>query len=123
MSRAASSFRVVVKTRAACARSWRLCAAMTVTFTDTPVLTHGRFGAYGGQYVPETIMPALAELEAGFLECLVDDGFQTELGRLLRTYVGRPTPLYEASRFAERIASGPVWVKGEDLAHAGAQKI
>src|SRR5205085_7457820 len=96
---------------------------MTVTFTDPPVLTHGRFGAYGGQYVPETIMPALDELEMGFRECLADDAFQAELRRLLRTYVGRPTPLYAASRFAEQIASGPVWLKREDLAHTGAHKI
>src|SRR5438105_4489337 len=91
--------------------------------SSSSAVIRGRFGAYGGQYVPETIMPALAELEAGFLECLVDDGFQTELGRLLRTYVGRPTPLYEASRFAAQIGSGPVWLKREDLAHTGAHKI
>jgi tryptophan synthase beta chain len=83
----------------------------------------GRFGAYGGQYVPETIMPALAELETGFRQCLTDAAFQAELRLLLRTYVGRPTPLYEASRFAEQIASGPVWLKREDLAHTGAHKI
>ncbi len=87
------------------------------------LVVNGRFGAYGGQYVPETIMPALAELETGFRECLADHAFQTELQRLLRTYVGRPTPLYDASRFAERIASGPVWLKREDLAHTGAHKI
>src|SRR6266853_162893 len=96
--------------------------------TSAPVSTsssivRGRFGAYGGQYVPETIMPALAELEAGFRQCLTDDSFQAELTRLLRTYVGRPTPLYEASRFAEQIDSGPVWLKREDLAHTGAHKI
>jgi len=68
-------------------------------------------------------MPALAELEAGFRQCLADDSFQTELKRLLRTYVGRPTPLYEASRFAEQIGSGAVWLKREDLAHTGAHKI
>jgi tryptophan synthase beta chain len=89
---------------------------------SSPVIG-GRFGAYGGQYVPETIMPALAELEAGFRECLADDAFRTELRRLLRTYVGRPTPLYNASRFAESVASGPVWLKREDLAHTGAHKI
>ncbi|MCA1644369.1 MAG: tryptophan synthase subunit beta [Chloroflexi bacterium] len=86
-------------------------------------VVRGRFGAYGGQYVPETIMPALAELEAGFRACLTDPTFQTQLQRLLRTYVGRPTPLYEASRFAERVAAGPVWLKREDLAHTGAHKI
>ena len=86
-------------------------------------IVRGRFGAYGGQYVPETIMPALAELETGFRQCLADESFQTELRRLLRTYVGRPTPLYDASRFAEQIGSGPVWLKREDLAHTGAHKI
>src|SRR5213082_2502520 len=83
----------------------------------------GRFGPYGGQYVPETIMPALEELESGFRAALVDAAFQADLSRLLKTYVGRPTPLYEASRFAERIGSGPVWLKREDLAHTGAHKI
>jgi tryptophan synthase beta chain len=86
-------------------------------------VVRGRFGVYGGQYVPETIMPALAELESGFRQCLIDESFQAELQRLLRTYVGRPTPLYEASRFAEQIGSGPVWLKREDLAHTGAHKI
>src|ERR1700737_1393013 len=91
--------------------------------SPTSSIVRGRFGAYGGQYVPETIMPALAELEAGFRETLADDAFQAELGRLLRPYVGRPTPIYEASRFAEQVGSGPVWLKREDLAHTGAHKI
>src|SRR6202048_1067234 len=89
---------------------------------SSPVV-RGRFGAYGGQYVPETIMPALAELEAGFRACLTDPAFQDELQRLLRTYVGRPTPIYEATRFAEQVGGGPVWLKREDLAHTGAHKI
>jgi tryptophan synthase beta chain len=84
---------------------------------------HGRYGAYGGQYVPETIMPALEELEHGFFEALADAAFSAELERLLRTYVGRPTPLYNASHFAERARSGAVWLKREDLAHTGAHKI
>src|SRR5438067_8004522 len=96
---------------------------MTIAPTSSPPVARGRFGAYGGQYVPETIMPALDELEMRFRECLADDAFQAELRRLLRTYVGRPTPLYAASRFAEQIASGPVWLKREDLAHTGAHKI
>jgi tryptophan synthase beta chain len=83
----------------------------------------GRFGPYGGQYVPETIMPALEELDAGFRAAQADPGFQAELERLLRTYVGRPTPLYEATRFAELARGGPVWLKREDLAHTGAHKI
>jgi tryptophan synthase beta chain len=97
---------------------------MTLAPTNPPTaLGRGRFGAYGGQYVPETIMPALAELEEGFLQALADPSFTDELQRLLRSYVGRPTPLYEASRFAARIGSGPVWLKREDLAHTGAHKI
>jgi tryptophan synthase beta chain len=97
---------------------------MTIAPTNTTApAARGRFGPYGGQYVPETIMPALEELEAGFREALADAAFQNELARLLRTYVGRPTPLYEASRFAARIGSGPVWLKREDLAHTGAHKI
>ena len=68
-------------------------------------------------------MPALEELGSRLRQCLADDTFQTELRRLLRTYVGRPTPIYLASRFAEQIGSGPVWLKREDLAHTGAHKI
>src|SRR5216684_8533387 len=89
---------------------------------SSPVV-NGRFGAYGGQYVPETIMPALQELEIGFRSAMADASFGDELRRLLRSYVGRPTPIYEASHFAERIGSGPVWLKREDLAHTGAHKI
>src|SRR4051794_32035021 len=96
---------------------------MTTAITSSPPATRGRFGPYGGQYVPETIMPALEELDAGFRQAMSDPAFTAELQRLLRTYVGRPTPLYEASRFAERIGSGPVWLKREDLAHTGAHKI
>ena len=86
--------------------------------------SHGRFGAYGGQYVPETIMPALAELESGYQAALADSEFVQQLDDLLRNYVGRPTALYEARRFAARIAgSGRVLLKREDLAHTGAHKI
>ena len=91
--------------------------------TISPTTRRGRFGPYGGQYVPETIMPALEELETGFRQALEDSAFQAELEHLLRTYVGRPTPLYEATHFAGRIGSGPVWLKREDLAHTGAHKI
>ena len=95
---------------------------MTLT-PSSPAPARGRFGAYGGQYVPETIMPALAELETGYREAMADATFRAELQHLLRTYVGRPTALYEASRFADKIGSGPVWLKREDLAHTGAHKI
>src|SRR4051812_15295163 len=96
---------------------------MTIAPVSSTPIVAGRFGAYGGQYVPETIMPALAELEQGFLKALADDAFTTELSRLLRTYVGRPTALYDASRFAQRTGTGSVWLKREDLAHTGAHKI
>jgi tryptophan synthase beta chain len=91
--------------------------------SPSSAVARGRFGPYGGQYVPETIMPALEELDAGFRAALADEAFQAELRRLLRGYVGRPTPLYEAARFAARVGAGPVWLKREDLAHTGAHKI
>ena len=81
-----------------------------------------RFGPYGGQYVPETLMPALAELEAEWEAARHDSGYRHELERLLRDYAGRPTPLYEARRLSER-AGRPVWLKREDLLHTGAHKL
>jgi tryptophan synthase beta chain len=81
-----------------------------------------RFGPYGGQYVPETLMPALAELESAWLEAREDPGFRAELEPLLHNYVGRPSPLYHASRLSEA-AGHPVWLKREDLNHTGAHKI
>jgi tryptophan synthase beta chain len=87
----------------------------------------GRFGRYGGQYVPETLMPALAELEAAAAEAWNDPAFTNELNRLLRDYVGRATPLYEAERLTahyRRADGGPrIWLKREDLNHTGAHKI
>ncbi len=81
-----------------------------------------RFGPYGGQYVPETLMPALAELEAAWIAAREDVGFRSELDALLRDYVGRPSPLYEAKRLSER-AGHPIYLKREDLNHTGAHKI
>jgi tryptophan synthase beta chain len=81
-----------------------------------------RFGPYGGQYVPETLMPALAELELAWLDARGDAGFQAELSGLLRDYVGRPSPLYRASRLSQA-AGHPVYLKREDLNHTGAHKI
>jgi tryptophan synthase beta chain len=81
-----------------------------------------RFGPYGGQYVPETLMPALSELEAAWLEASDDVGFRSELDALLRDYVGRPSPLYLARRLSEA-AGHPVYLKREDLNHTGAHKI
>jgi tryptophan synthase beta chain len=81
-----------------------------------------RFGPYGGQYVPETLMPALAELESAWVAARGDPGFRAELDGLLRDYVGRPSPLYLASRLSER-AGHPIYLKREDLNHTGAHKI
>jgi tryptophan synthase beta chain len=81
-----------------------------------------RFGPYGGQYVPETLMPALAELEAAWLKVREDEDFQGQLRGLLAEYVGRPSPLYFASRLSEA-AGHPIYLKREDLNHTGAHKI
>jgi tryptophan synthase beta chain len=81
-----------------------------------------RFGRYGGRYVPETLMPALAELERGWLAARDDPAFRAELDGLLETYVGRPTPLYRTGRLSERCGS-TVLLKREDLLHTGAHKI
>ena len=87
----------------------------------------GRFGRFGGQYVPETLIPALQELEQAAAQAWRDPAFTEELNHLLHTYVGRPTPLYEASRLTEhyqRPDGGPrLWLKREDLNHTGAHKI
>jgi len=83
----------------------------------------GRFGPFGGQYVPETLMSALAELENADREAQTAEAFQSELSALLRDYAGRPTPLYFASRLTERVGGARVYLKREDLAHTGAHKI
>ncbi|MBX5469766.1 MAG: tryptophan synthase subunit beta [Thermoleophilaceae bacterium] len=81
-----------------------------------------RFGDYGGRYVPETLVPALDELEGAWLEASRDPGYRAELARLLRDYAGRPTPLYLAERLSERVGR-TVYLKREDLAHTGSHKI
>ncbi len=83
---------------------------------------HGRFGEFGGRYVPEALMAALDELEREWETARVDEAFIGELDDLLTTVAGRPTPLYEALRFSERVGSR-VLLKREDLAHTGAHKI
>ena len=81
-----------------------------------------RFGAFGGRYVPETLVPALDELDSEFRAAMQDRAFVFELESLLRNYVGRPSPLSEAPRFSERVGA-PVLLKREDLNHTGAHKI
>jgi tryptophan synthase beta chain len=81
-----------------------------------------RFGPYGGQYVPETLMPALAELEEAWVTARADLDYRKRLDDLLRDYVGRPSPLYPAARLGEA-AGHPIYLKREDLNHTGAHKI
>ena len=81
-----------------------------------------RFGPYGGQYVPETLMPALAELEEAWVTLRADAGYRAELAELLRDFAGRPSPLYLARRLSEH-AGRPVYLKREDLNHTGSHKI
>src|SRR5262252_321618 len=90
----------------------------------------GRFGPYGGAYVPETLVAALHQLRDEYQRTLADAAFWSEVEGLLRTLVGRPTPLYQAARLtaharslAERGRGATIWLKREDLAHTGAHKI
>ena len=86
-------------------------------------LVAGRFGVYGGRYVPETLMAALEELEHAYAEAREDAAFQAELDDLLRNYCGRPTPLYFAKRLTEQCGGAKIYLKREDLLHTGAHKI
>ena len=83
----------------------------------------GRFGKFGGRYVPETLTRALDELTAQYDEARLDRGFQQQLSELLHNYVGRPSPLYFAPRLTERGGGAQIWLKREDLNHTGAHKI
>ncbi|MEN9819034.1 MAG: tryptophan synthase beta chain [Gemmatimonadota bacterium] len=96
--------------------------AGTGSVLDAEVATEGRFGAFGGRYVPETLIPALDALETAFGAALRDPAFMAELDALLREFVGRPTALTFAPRLTERVGA-PVWLKREDLNHTGAHKI
>jgi tryptophan synthase beta chain len=83
----------------------------------------GYFGPYGGRFVPETLVAPIEELTAAYFSVRQDPAFHVELDSLLRHYVGRPTPLYEATRLAAHAGRARVWLKREDLAHTGAHKI
>ena len=83
----------------------------------------GRFGPYGGRYVPETLVAALDELEQAYAEAQADPDFHLKLDSLLRDYAGRPTPLYFASRLTESLGGAKIYLKREDLLHTGAHKI
>ena len=83
----------------------------------------GRFGVFGGRFVPETLVPALIELEEAYAGAAADPGFRAELDGLLRDYAGRPTPLYRAAGLEADLGGARVWLKREDLLHTGAHKI
>ena len=90
---------------------------------SVPEAERGRYGPYGGRYVPETLTLALQELETAYDQAASDSGFQAELSALLKDFVGRPTPLYRARRLEEAAGHPEVYLKREDLSHTGAHKI
>jgi len=103
-------------------------STQNLTYNPNVPDSFGRFGQFGGKYVPETLMPALAELEAAFQQYKNDPEFKAELATLLSDYVGRPSPLYFAERltahYADANGKGPhIYLKREDLNHTGAHKI
>ena len=90
---------------------------------DEKLISKGRFGRFGGRFVPETLMPALEELETAYENAKEDPLFQSELDQLLNDFVGRPTPLYFAERLSAELKTLKVYLKREDLCHTGAHKI
>ena len=96
---------------------------MTTTAAQTWPDARGRFGAYGGRYVPETLVAPLEELERAYADARADASFARELGELLRTFAGRPTPLQFAGRLSEHLGGPRIYLKREDLLHTGAHKI
>ena len=95
---------------------------MTVKDRQLPD-SYGYFGQFGGKFVPETLMPALYELEQAYLEAQADPSFQQQFHQLCRDYIGRPTPLYLAQQLSAKIGGATILLKREDLAHTGAHKI
>jgi tryptophan synthase beta chain len=94
-----------------------------MSYTARAVRERGRYGPYGGRYVPETLMAPLEELERVYEEARKDDQFQLELDMLLHNFAGRPTPLQFASRLTEHLGTARIYLKREDLLHTGAHKI
>ncbi|SNT31023.1 tryptophan synthase, beta chain [Granulicella rosea] len=95
----------------------------TATLNPTATSIPGRFGAYGGRYVPETLMAALLELDEAYADADADPAFHAELDELLHHYCGRPTALYYAKRLSETLGGAKIYLKREDLLHTGAHKI
>jgi tryptophan synthase beta chain len=98
-------------------------ATATVAKNNNRPPVKGRFGVYGGRYVPETLMAALEELEREYDKAKRDRGFHRRLDELLRTYAGRPTPLFFAGRLTQKLRGAKIYLKREDLLHTGAHKI
>jgi tryptophan synthase beta chain len=96
---------------------------MSTTITRRDPDARGYFGEFGGRFVPETLVEPVEELERAYLAARDDEAFQTELSRLLKHYVGRPTPVYEAKRLSEASGGARIFLKREDLTHTGAHKI
>ena len=96
---------------------------MNKTLEQTLPDERGYFGAYGGRFVPETLIPALDELLAAYESARTDSAFQNQLADLQATYVGRPTPLTHARRLSQQLGGAQIYLKREDLAHTGAHKI
>src|SRR5438477_216541 len=113
MSPAEWSRALASKTQSWCARSWPRC--------ERPMTR--RYGHFGGQYVPETLMSACLELEQAWAEAKDDPEFQLELAAQRHAFVGRPTPLYAADRLTEHFAGATIHLKREDLCHTGAHKL
>src|ERR671922_2539997 len=84
--------------------------------------TEGKFGKYGGKYIPETLVPAITELETAYQKYKKDEEFQKQLSYLLTNYAGRPTPLYFAKNLTEYVGGAKIFLKREDLLHGGAHK-
>src|SRR5438094_3308194 len=98
-------------------------ATATIRATKVSRNTSGRFGAYGGRYVPETLMSALEELEREYEKAKRDPKFKARLSELLKTFAGRPTPLFLARRLTAKLGGAKIYLKREDLLHTGAHKI
>jgi tryptophan synthase beta chain len=98
-------------------------ASATILSKKSAAATPGRFGVYGGRYAPETLMAALEELERAYDKAKRDRDFHRRLDELLRTYAGRPTPLFFARRLTQKLGGAKIYLKREDLLHTGAHKI
>ena len=100
-------------------------SAPPISVSDLPAMpdAHGKFGPYGGRFVPETIVPALDDVTEAFEEFRDDPAFLGEYQHLLKTYVGRPTPVSHAQRLSQHLGGAQIYLKREDLTHTGAHKI